>query len=113
MTDVIQVVTTTSSKEQAETIAQELVARRLAACVQVMGPISSTYQWQGKLETSQEWLCAIKTRQTHYLAVEDAIRELHSYEVPEILAFGVVAGSRGYLDWLRGELADLTGPDTD
>jgi periplasmic divalent cation tolerance protein len=110
MTDAIQVVTTTASKEEAERIAQTLVTRRLAACVQVAGPISSTYRWKGDLETSQEWLCTIKTLQSHYHLLEEAIRELHSYEVPEILALGVVAGSRDYLDWLAGELADLTGP---
>jgi periplasmic divalent cation tolerance protein len=111
MTDTIQVVTTTSSKEEAEKIARALVERRLAACVQVAGPIASTYHWQGRIESAQEFLCIIKTRQSHYLALEDAIRELHSYEVPEILAFQVTAGNRAYLDWLRDELADLSGPD--
>jgi periplasmic divalent cation tolerance protein len=110
MTDAIQVVTTTASREEAQNIAHAVVSRRLAACVQVVGPISSTYRWQGKIETSQEWLCLIKTLHTHYRALEEAIGELHSYEVPEILALGVVEGSRGYLDWLSGELADLSGP---
>jgi periplasmic divalent cation tolerance protein len=110
MTDYLQIVTTTASRDEAEQIARALVEQRLAACVQVVGPISSTYQWKGKLETSQEWLCVIKTRQSHYRAVEDAIRQLHSYDVPEILAFSVAAGSQNYLDWLRGELADLSGP---
>jgi periplasmic divalent cation tolerance protein len=110
MTDAIQVVTTTASQEEAERIAQALVTRRLAACVQVAGPISSTYRWKGELESSQEWLCTIKTRQSHYHLLEAAIRELHSYEVPEILAIGIVAGSRDYLDWLAAELADLSGP---
>jgi periplasmic divalent cation tolerance protein len=111
MTDAIQVVTTTCSKEEAEMIARALVERRLAACVQVVGPLTSTYHWQGRVETAQEFLCIIKTRQSHYLALEDAIRELHSYEVPEILAFQVTSGNRAYLDWLRGELADLSGPE--
>jgi periplasmic divalent cation tolerance protein len=110
-TDTIQVVTTTSSKDEAESIARALVERRLAACVQVAGPIASTYHWKGRVETAQEFLCIIKTRQTHYLALEDAIRKLHPYDVPEILAIPVSAGNRAYLDWLRAELADLTGPD--
>jgi periplasmic divalent cation tolerance protein len=109
MTDAIQVVTTTGSQEEAERIAQALVTRRLAACVQVAGPIASTYHWKGKLETSQEWLCVIKTLQSHYPALEAAIRELHSYDVPEILAFTVVRGHRDYLAWLASELADLSG----
>jgi periplasmic divalent cation tolerance protein len=111
MTDTIQVVTATSSKEEAEKIARALVERRLAACVQVAGPVTSTYHWQGRIESAQEFLCIIKTRQSHYLALEDAIRELHSYEVPEILALEVSAGNRDYLNWLRDELADLSGPD--
>ena len=106
MTDALQVVTTTASREEAQTIAHALVSRRLAACVQVVGPIASTYHWQGKVETGQEWLCLIKTLQSHYGLLEQAIRELHSYEVPEILAWRVEAGSRGYLDWLSGELSD-------
>lgn len=106
MTEAIQVVTTTASKEEAEKIAQALVARRLAACVQVAGPIASVYHWQGKLETSQEWLCVVKTLESHYADLQAAIRELHSYDVPEILAFKVVAGDRDYLNWLAGELSE-------
>jgi periplasmic divalent cation tolerance protein len=104
MTDAIQVVTTTGSQQEAEKISQALVTRRLAACVQVAGPITSTYHWQGKLETSQEWLCVIKSLQSHYAALEAAIRELHSYDVPEILAFEVARGHRDYLDWLAAQL---------
>jgi len=111
MTDVIQVVTTTSSREEADKIAQALVIRKLAACVQVSGPIASTYRWQGQLESSQEWMCVAKTRQSHYAAVEHAIRELHSYELPEILAFAVTEGSPGYLEWLCAELGNLNPPD--
>ncbi len=112
MIDVIQVVTTTASQEEAATIAAALVERRLAACVHVSGPVTSTYRWQGKIEAAQEWQCTIKTRHAHYAAVEAAIRELHSYDVPEILATPVVAGSRAYLEWLAGELVDLSGPQT-
>jgi periplasmic divalent cation tolerance protein len=104
MTEIIQVVTTTSSKDEAHAIASALVTRHLAACVQVFGPISSIYRWQGNLESSQEWTCAIKTRRSRYQAVEDAIRALHSYEVPEILAFSVVDGNQNYLDWVAAQV---------
>jgi len=104
MPDYIQVVTTTASREDAERIAQALVAERLAACVQVLGPIASTYRWQGTIETAQEWLCLVKSRGELYGKIEDAIRRLHPYEVPEILALPVVAGSGAYLAWLDGEL---------
>jgi periplasmic divalent cation tolerance protein len=107
MTDALQVVTTAGSTEEAERIAEQLVARRLAACVQVIGPITSTYHWQGKIETSEEWICVIKTLRGRYAELEQAIRELHSYAVPEILAFDVVAGSRDYLAWLAAEVPDV------
>jgi periplasmic divalent cation tolerance protein len=100
MVAAIQVVTTTDSKDEAKRIAQALVERRLAACVQVIGPISCTYRWEGQIETAEEWLCLIKTRQDRYEELETAITELHSYDVPEILATPVVAGNEGYLEWL-------------
>ena len=104
MSDFIQVFTTTSRKEEADTIAAALVDRRLAACVQVVGPMTSVYRWQGKVETSQEWLCVIKSRESLYPALEEAIEELHSYEVPEIVALPIVAGSAAYLSWLEREV---------
>jgi periplasmic divalent cation tolerance protein len=108
--DAIQVVTTTASEAEAQQIAAALVEARLAACAQVSGPITSTYRWQGKVETSHEWRCTIKTRQSHFAAVAAMITQLHSYEVPEILATAVVAGSPEYLTWLSGELADPSQP---
>jgi periplasmic divalent cation tolerance protein len=107
LADALQVVTTTSSREEAERIAHVLVTRRLAACVQLGGPISSIYRWQGQLEKTVEWTCTIKTLQSHFPQVEAAIRELHSYEVPEILAFPVAAGSADYLAWLASEVSPI------
>ena len=104
MPDFIQVVTTAASKEQAAGIAQHLLDRRLAGCVQVSGPISSSYWWQGKLETAEEWHCIIKTTAARYPEVEAAIRTVHQYDVPEILAFPVAFGSKNYLDWLADTL---------
>jgi len=104
MPDYVQIVTTTASREDAARIAQALVGERLAACVQVLGPIASTYRWQGAIETGQEWLCLIKSRGELYGRIEEAIRRLHPYEVPEILALPVAAGSPAYLAWLDGEL---------
>jgi len=104
MAEYIQVVTTTTGKAEAESIARALVQQRLAACVQVLGPITSTYWWQGKIETNQEWQCWIKSRRDLYDEIEQAIRQLHSYEVPEILAVAVVAGSDSFLAWIDDEL---------
>jgi periplasmic divalent cation tolerance protein len=109
MSDIVQVLTTTATEAEAQAIARSLVDRRLAACVQVMGPIASTYRWQGATESNQEWLLQIKTLGAQFVAVERAIRELHSYEVPEILALPVVAASSDYLHWLQAALA----PETD
>ena len=105
-TDAIQVVTATPTEAEAHRIGAALVEQRLAACVQVVGPITSIYRWQGRLEVSQEWLCIIKTRTALYSSVEERIRALHSYTLPEILAFTVEHGERGYLDWLRQETTE-------
>jgi periplasmic divalent cation tolerance protein len=104
MPDPLQVVTTTATKAEAERIATALVERRLAACVQIVGPITSTFRWEGKIQTAEEWLCIAKTRRGLYSLVENAIRELHSYQVPEIVATAIVAGSQAYLDWLASEV---------
>jgi periplasmic divalent cation tolerance protein len=103
MTDYIQVVTTTEHQEDAERIARTLVEERLAACVQVSAPIISTYRWQGQIETAREWQCWAKTRRDLYEQVEQAIRRLHPYELPEILAMPILAGSGDYLAWLERE----------
>ncbi len=105
-TGAICVYTTTETEGQAESIARALIERRLAACVQVHGPIRSTYHWQEKIEHAQEWLCAVKTRGDAYERVEAAIRSLHAYDEPEIIAVPIIAGSAGYLAWLQGEVRD-------
>ena len=106
MTDFVQVLTTVASEEEAGRIAALLVERRLAACVQVVGPIVSRYRWQGQVEEEREWQCLAKTTRTAYAAVEAAIREIHSYDEPEIVATPIVAGSAGYLAWI-GENVDI------
>ncbi len=101
MQEYIQIITTVDKREQAKAIAAALVEKKLAGCVQVIGPVSSTYRWKGKIETAEEWLCLIKTRQDLYKDLEAAIHEIHPYEVPEILAMPVLAGSQHYLEWLE------------
>lgn len=104
MTDYIQVFTTVGSMEEARTVAGAIVEQRLAACVQVVGPIQSTYWWQGQMQTDEEYLCLMKTSRNVYHTLEMAIKEVHSYETPEILAMPVTEGNQDYLFWLRGEL---------
>jgi periplasmic divalent cation tolerance protein len=101
MSDCVQVLTTAASEEEAGEIAELLVERRLAACVQVMGPITSRYRWQGKVEKEREWQCLAKTTRGAYERVEAAIRAIHSYDEPEIIATPIVAGSAGYLAWIE------------
>lgn len=104
MTEYIQVSTTIDSQEKAQAIAVALVEQRLAACVQISGPLESVYHWQGKVERSQEWMCTAKTRGTLFANVADAIRTLHTYDCPEILAIAITAASPEYLSWLDAEL---------
>ena len=104
MNDVIQVVTTTGKKADAERITTALVEQRLAACVQISGPIDSTYWWDQKLDCSEEWLYTAKTHHRLFDDVQKAIEQLHPYETPEILSTAVVAGSTDYLKWLAEQL---------
>ena len=105
MNDYIQVITTIDREEAAAEIARMLVQKRLAACVQVVGPITSTYRWKGQVETSREWQCVAKTRRQLYPRVEEAIRQAHSYDEPEILAVPMAAASQTYLAWLDEQVA--------
>jgi len=99
----IQVITTVSKKSDAEKIAKSLIDKRFAACVQIIGPIKSIYRWKGKIETAKEFVCVIKTRKNLYKKVEKRIKELHPYEVPEIIAMPIVAVDKDYLKWLSNE----------
>ena len=100
----IQVSTTTARRTDADRIARALLEKKLAACVQVLGPMASTYWWKGNIEEAKEWLCLIKTEAGLYRRVERAIQDLHPYKTPEIVAVPLVAGSREYLKWLVSSL---------
>jgi periplasmic divalent cation tolerance protein len=99
----LEVKTTTDSKDEARMLAEAIVAARLAACVQVLGPIQSTYWWNGSIEKTAEWLCIMKARSEKFEALERFIREKHSYDTPEIIATPIAAGSPEYLDWIEKE----------
>ena len=102
----IQIYTTTENKKDAERIVKVLLEKRLAGCIQVVGPIESTYWWKGNIETAEEWLCGIKSKKSLYEQLEKVIKETHPYENPEIIAMPIVAGSGDYLEWLRNELKE-------
>lgn len=103
MSDIIQITTTTDSLEKATALADQLVERRLVACAQVSGPITSIYRWQGNIESAQEWKCTLKALRSQFNEIERVISELHDYEVPEILATAVIVGNASYLEWVREE----------
>jgi len=105
MSEFLQVSTTTGTRDVAEQIAVELVDRRLAACVQIGGPIQSTYRWRGKVESTEEWTCTAKTSREQWAAIQALLKELHPYEVPELIATPIVDGSEAYLKWLAEQLA--------
>lgn len=96
------VLTTAGSDEQAESLARELVDRRLAACVNIVGQVCSVYRWKGEIAREAEKLLVIKTEARLWDELRQAIRELHSYEVPEILALPIEEGDPDYLSWLSG-----------
>jgi periplasmic divalent cation tolerance protein len=85
-------------------LARGAVEARLAACAQVLGPITSSYWWEGAVASDQEWQVVFKTTAAAYPALERHLRQVHSYDVPEILCLPVTAGHRPYLDWLDTEV---------
>jgi periplasmic divalent cation tolerance protein len=93
------VLVTAGSREEAQAIARTLVETRLAACVTLL-PIQSVYTWNGDIQSDEEWQLLIKTDLAKFSALEAKIQELHSYEVPEIVALPIVAGSMPYLNWI-------------
>jgi periplasmic divalent cation tolerance protein len=100
MTDKRIVLSTAGSEEEARKIAQYLVEHELAACVNIVPQVVSIYRWQGKVESAREWLLLIKTTAEKFERVRDAIRELHSYDLPECIAIAIEDGSPEYLRWL-------------
>jgi periplasmic divalent cation tolerance protein len=100
------VLTTCANSVEASSLAAALVEQRLAACVNALGPVTSTYRWHGAVQQEQESLLVIKTTEDRFPAVEQAIRDLSSYELPEVLAIPVQTGSASYLDWLQAAVSD-------
>ncbi len=103
MKEYIQVFTTVEKREDADRIASTVVNKRVAACAQILGSIHSTYWWKGKVEEAGEWLLMMKTRQDLFSSLEKEIMAIHPYEVPEIIALPIVAGSASYLEWIQEE----------
>lgn len=94
------ILSTAPSKNEAQTIARALVERRLVACVNIVGPIDSVYRWKDEVESAQEFLMVIKTESAYFEKVQNTIRQLHSYELPEVIEVDIKNGSPEYLKWI-------------
>jgi periplasmic divalent cation tolerance protein len=108
LVEAVLVVTNMPDRESARQLAEKLVEKRIAACVNILAPCESVYRWQGKIESAQEVPLLIKTLRAHYDKVEKTIRQCHPYELPEIIAVPIAAGLPAYLDWLAAEIMNST-----
>jgi len=99
----LQVTTTTDSRVEAERLGRVMVERRLAACAQIVGPVSSTYWWKGSMETTEEWMAVLKTTDELRSRLIAALKAEHSYETPDIVAVSIVDGLPDYLNWITEE----------
>ena len=106
MTDKRIVLSTAASQDEARRIAHALVERRLAACVNIVPGVESVYHWQGKVESAAEWLLVIKTTTTAFPRLQDAIKELHSYDVPECVIISIEDGDAAYLAWIGQSVSE-------
>jgi periplasmic divalent cation tolerance protein len=100
MTEKRIVLTTAGTKEEAHKIARALVEHQLAACVNIVPHVESVYRWEGEVEEATEWLLVIKTNAASFVPVREAIRELHSYDLPECVCLAIEDGSAEYLQWM-------------
>jgi periplasmic divalent cation tolerance protein len=103
MTDIVLVLSTVASAQEGETIASALVGERLAACVSVLPPMTSIYRWQDAVERASECQVVVKTTRARLESVMSRLRQLHSYDVPELLVVPVADGGAAYLEWIRRE----------
>ena len=104
MTEALVVLTTVAKPDEGERLANLIVESELAACVQILPPMSSIYRWEGKLEKASETLLLIKTTRAAYPALENLIKQKHPYQTPEIISLPVETGLKDYLDWLTASV---------
>jgi periplasmic divalent cation tolerance protein len=100
-TEYIIVLVTTASKQEAENISKHLLNDKLIACANIVGPVTSFFQWSGNVDRAEEYLLLLKSKGDLFSRLTEAVKTMHSYQVPEILAIQVTDGSRTYLDWLQ------------
>ncbi len=100
----IIVITTAATKSKLQKISEVLVRKSLAACCQIIGPILSYYKWKNKLQIAREYICIIKTKEKKYIKIENMIKNMHPYELPEIIVFKIDRGLKEYLEWINSNL---------
>lgn len=100
-TDAVVILITCSCSKEAHIISASLVKKHLAACANVMGPVKSRFWWNGRIDKAGEVMLMCKTTKKHFAAVEREVKRLHTYEVPEIIALPIIAGSKDYLKWIK------------
>jgi len=98
------ITTTSDDREVLDRLAKALVERNLAACVQISGPMTSCYRWEGKVETAEEFSCSIKTASHLQDQIELVVNELHNYDLPQLVVVQVSGGSEAYLSWMQESL---------
>lgn len=101
---VVAILTTADNRETLQRIARELVERRLAACVQISGPVTSIYRWDDQVEQAEEWRCQVKSVERHAEVIVRCIRQLHEYDTPQVIVLPVTGGCQEYLGWLRDQV---------
>jgi len=109
MSPYVVVIVTVANREEAEKIVRSLLEERLIACANIVGPISSIFWWEGKIDEAREFLVFMKSHENHFERLSEKVAEIHSYEVPEIIALPIIKGSPPYLKWLNASLQPVSG----
>jgi periplasmic divalent cation tolerance protein len=104
MSSYVIVIVTVANREEAVKIVRSLLEERLIACANIVGPISSIFWWEGKIDEANEFLVLMKSHENHFRRLSEKVAEIHSYEVPEIIALPIIKGSPSYLEWLNASL---------
>ena len=105
-TGYVVILVTASGRDEADKITSALLETRQAACVSIMAPVVSRFWWKGKIDSADEVLLIIKTRETAVSDIINTVKRNHSYSVPEIIVLPIVGGSEGYLNWIAGEVPE-------
>jgi len=108
MSPYVVVMVTVANREEAVKIVRSLLEERLIACANIVGPISSIFWWEGKIDEAGEFLVFMKSHENHFERLSERIAEIHSYEVPEIIALPIIKGSQSYLKWLGDSLQPVS-----